>query len=665
MTSKMELSLNELSPTQQNAVDWGEGAALVLAGPGAGKTRVLTMRVARILESSPNRNFRILALTFTTKAADEMRRRIEVIVPDSVHRTVIGTFHSFCARLLRQHGSHLGIKPSFGIYDQDEDREELLRDALELAASRGEPVTVDDTRWLKVIDQLRRSLINPDETARHFHKPEIGERVKRVYAIYEKALRDLNVMDFNGMILETCRLVRRMPAVASLIQKSYPYWMIDEFQDTTPSQYRLLRMLAGDAFNNIFVVADDDQIIYQWAGASYQQIADFRRRFEPELIQLVENHRCPPQIVQAANNLIAHNIQRTPGKEILIATRPCAGPAITCHEFPTDGAETQTVAQTITDLGDGVWGDTAILGRTRAILKPIKEALQELGVPASVTTRRDRFVSPQWLWLHSCLDLSVRPTNRRMCTTLTSAANRIAGLELDAAILIAEARSQDASFLETWALATENADGEIASRLSEYALRLVNSRTTWRDVMTEALCWLPTTVEAPDGIVSDIEEDKAAWDTAVLEIQREKGGQPDLDEILRGIALRPKEPPRNPKAVRLMTIHAAKGLEFDYVWVVGVAEEIIPSWQSLKEGAMPAELEEERRNMFVAITRTGKELVLSYANRYRGIPRRPSRFLDEMRLDSPVPKMAPSLGSTASVPIPAFAGPQALPDARK
>ena len=632
MTPEFKAALELLSPTQRRAVDWEDGAALVLAGPGAGKTLVLTTRIARILDSTPNRNFRVLALTFTTKAADEMRARVEAMIPGLADRTVIGTFHGFCAKLLRQHGSHLSIRSDFGIYDQDEDRAELLRDALEKAALNGEPVTSEDTRWLKAIDQLRSSLVSPEKTARHFRDPKAGKQAARVYEIYEKALRESNVMDFNGMILDTCRLVHKMPSVASRVRKSYPYWLIDEFQDTTPAQYRLIRFLAADEFDDVFVVADDDQIIYQWAGASYQQISAFRQKFNPELIQLVENRRCPPEIVQAANNLIANNSERTPDKARLIATLPSTGPAIIRRSFATDGQESEGIASEIAAQDERVWGRTAILGRTRAILQPVQKALRDAGVNAFVSTRRDRFVSPQFLWLHSCLDLSLRPTDRRMLTTLTSAANRISGIDLDAAILIAEAQSLDASFLETWALKVNTVENEVANRLATFGLNLVNNRTTWRGIVSEAIEWLSGTAEVTEGIVSDIDDDKAAWETAVRAIRAEKGSQPDLDEMLQGIALRPKEPPPDPKAVRLMTIHAAKGLEFDNVWVIGVAEEILPSWQSLKGGASPAELEEERRNFFVAITRTRRQLVLCYANEYRGWRRLPSRFLDEMNL---------------------------------
>ena len=633
MTPELEAALERLSSTQRQAVEWDQGAALVLAGPGVGKTTVLTTRIARILNDTRNRNFRILALTFTTKAGDEMRGRVETMVPGLSERTVIGTFHSFCAQVLRQHGSHLNIKPDFGIYDQDDDRAELLRDALETATSNGDPVSSDDVRWLKVIDRLRSSLISPEKTTKHFRDSKAGERAARVYAIYENALRERNVMDFNGMILDTCRLAHNVPAVAARIRQSYPYWLIDEFQDTTPAQYRLVRFLTGDEFKNVFAVADDDQIIYQWAGASYRQIVAFREHFSPALMQLVENRRCPPEIVQAANNLIAHNSDRTPGKEPLVSTLPSSGPAIELREFPSDADEANAVASEIAALGPSGWGQTAVLGRTRAILQPVLDALRNAAVNASLATRRDRFVSPQFVWLHSCLKLSLRPTDRQMFTEMVGVANRIAGVELDAAILAAEAESSDVSYLEFWALAAQDTDSEIVKRLAEFASQLVQSRASWRQVVSDALVWLPTTAAALEGVVNDAEEDKAAWEVAATAIRSERGSPPDLDELLQGIALRPKEPPPDPNAVRLLTIHAAKGLEFENVWLVGVAESILPSWQSLKPDAQPAELEEERRNFFVAITRTRKRLILSFANQYRGWVRQPSRFIAEMNLD--------------------------------
>ena len=635
MTPELRAALEQLSPTQQQAVDWEHGSALVLAGPGVGKTTVLTTRIARILNDSRKRNFRILALTFTTKAGDEMRKRVEMMVPGLSERTVIGTFHSFCAQMLRQHGSHLDIKPDFGIYDQDDDRTELLREALVTAAAKGNSVTSDDVRWLKVIDRLRSNLISPEKTAKHFRDPKSGERAAQIYKIYENALHERNFMDFRGLILNTCRLAHYTPAVAARIRQSYPYWMIDEFQDTTPAQYRLIWILAGNKFKNIFVVADDEQIIYQWAGASYRQIVSFRKHFSPAFMQLVENRRCPPQIVQAANNLIAHNSDRTPGKEPLVSTLSNSGPAIAIRKFSTDADEAQAIALDIAALGPPSWGKIAVLGRTRAILEPVLEALREAGVDASLAKRRERFVSPQFVWLQSCLELSLRSMDRRKFMEMVGAANRIANSDLDAAVLAAAATSANISYLEYWTLAANDTNGDRLDRLTQFASRLVQSRTSWRQFVSEALDWLPTTAATTEEVVNDAEEDKAAWDATSKAILAEQGTTPNLDEFLRGLALRSKEPPIDPNSVKLLTIHSAKGLEFENVWLVGVAQSILPSWQSLKPDSQPAELEEERRNFFVAITRTSKHLTLSYANQYRNLFRRPSQFIAEMNLTHP------------------------------
>lgn len=632
MTPELIAAIERLSPTQRHAVDWAEGACLVLAGPGVGKTTVLTTRIAHILDSSRDRNFRILALTFTTKAGDEMRSRVEALVPGLIERAVIGTFHSFCGQVLRQHGSHLGIKPDFGVYDQDSDRAELLKGALRDAAKKGEPVAPDDVRWLKTIDQLRSSLVSPEKTAVRFTNSEAGEHVARVYSIYETALRDLNIMDFNGMILNACRLAHQVPAVARRIRQSYPYWLIDEFQDTSPAQYRFLRFLAGNDFKNLFVVADDDQIIYQWAGASYRQIAAFREHFLPGMIQLVENRRCPPEIVRAANSLVSHNAERTPGKDALIAMRPNQGPAISQRVFATDEDEARGIATEIAAMAPDQWGEIAVLGRTRAILQPVLDALRTNSVKAFIVTRRDRFISPQFVWLQTCLDQSLRPTDRQIFTAMADAANRIAGTELDPALLSAEAEAAGNSFLEYWALAAGKLGNAVASRLSALALRMVQSRATWRSVVTEALAWLPETAGTSNGVVTDAADDKTAWETAVRAIRAEKGSEIDLGELLQGLALRPKEPPQDPSAVGLSTIHSVKGLEFDHVWLIGMAETVLPSWQSLQPNARPPELEEERRNCFVAITRARRTLVLSRAGQYRGWRKEPSRFLAEMGL---------------------------------
>ena len=630
MTSEIAAAIERLSSTQREAACWSEGPCLVLAGPGAGKTTVLTTRIARILDATRNKNFRILALTFTTKAGDEMRSRVDSLVPGLQDRTLIGTFHSFSAQVLRQHGSHLGIKPDFGVYDNDKDREALLRDALREASKKGAEVSENDVRWLKTIDQLRSALVGPAKIASRFQDKAAGQRAAQVYSIYEAALQQHNIMDFSGMILNTCRLAHQVPAVAARIRQSYRYWLIDEFQDTSPAQYRLLRFMAGDSFRNVFAVADDDQIIYQWAGASYQQIAAFREHFSPTMIQLVENRRCPPEVVRVANSLVSYNTERTPGKASLVPTKPDQGPAIKFREFNDEYEEASGIAAEIAAMRPVEWSECAVLSRTRAVLQPVFEALRAMSVEAFIVTRRDRFISPQFVWLQSVLDQTLRPMDRTVFRTMAQAANRIASIDLDIELLATEAEAAGRTFLEHWSIAASASENAIAGRLAEMAHRLVESRAMWRAVVSEAVDWLPGTAGSAAGVVTDAADDKLAWELAVRAIRTEKSEEIDLSELLQGLALRPKEPPIDPNAVTLSTIHSAKGLEFNHVWLMGLAETVLPSWQSLKADARPSDLEEERRNCFVAITRTRHTLVLTRATQYRGWKKEPSRFLAEM-----------------------------------
>jgi len=629
MTTELETALDGLSPIQQTAVNWQDGASLVLAGPGAGKTRVLTTRIARLLNDSTDRRFRILALTFTTKAAAEMRDRVDLLVPGvAEERTFIGTFHAFCTRILRQHGSHIDIKPDFGIFGQKEDQEALLVDAIQDAVKQGRKFSTNDISFLATIKKLKARLVTPEKSLSKIKDPH----VKEVYELYEKVLRKENVMDFEGLILETCRLLATVPAVAARIRQSYPYWMIDEFQDTTPAQYWLLHYLSGGEFENIFTVADDDQIIYYWAGASYRQIEKFRQDYKPKLIQLVENHRCPPEIVTVANQLVANNTQRAPEKQPTTPSRETPLDAISFEIYETDEEERDTIADRILALGEESWGKIVILGRTRSLLQSCLDCLKSRGVKAVLAQRRDNFISPQFVWLQACLDQILRPTNRRYFNLFVNSANRICDLELDPELLIAEAESAGESFCEYWAKTAISTDSPIAQKLGSFVQRLAQSRSNWKEVTQDAIPVLLETAYVDDEAISDADEDHVAWTINMKEIRSEVGHDPDLSDIVQGIALRSKEPPIQPNTVTLMTIHASKGLEFEIVYVVGLAEGEMPSWQSCKKGDVSPEMEEERRNCFVAITRTQEKLNLSTAKKYRNWDKAPSRFLKEMSI---------------------------------
>jgi DNA helicase II / ATP-dependent DNA helicase PcrA len=638
MLSPFESALEKLTDIQRQAVEWDHGPPLVLAGPGSGQTQVLTCRIARLLDSSRDQNFRILALTFTNKAADEMQGRVAAFVPGLEERANIGTFHGFCGQILRQHGVHIGINPDFAIYSADDDRKAVLEDALRRAQSEGKPVSIDDVKYLNLIDGLKSKLVEPSAAERALTHLGDGKRVAMAYQLYEEELRRINALDFNSLIFEAYRLVNTFPAIAARYRKSYPYWLIDEFQDTNSAQYKLVRALAGDGFRNLFAVADDDQIIYEWNGANFKQIQSFLADYAAQVIQLPTNYRCPAAIVEAANRLVVYNVQRTTSKKPLIAGKTDLKYPVAEHiqlrVFETDDEEAAGIAKEIAEREHSEWGQTAVLARTKALLERIHAALHKLQVPSVIAQRRDEFLSPEFRWLVAALRQITRPLDRRNLSVMVEAFNRIGGIAVSSDQVIAEAETTGHSYLVTW-LGTAAAQGLDAT--GAHLLQILSGPANDPAAIRTALeAMLAEFKQRPAGTDqgSDLAEDIAAWQELSRDIAGHIGKNAPLDQFLQELQLRSKEPTPKPATVTLMTVHGAKGREFDFVYVIGLAEDVMPSFQAKKKGDRSPEMEEERRNCFVAITRTKECLVLSRAESYRGWPKEPSRFLIEMELAS-------------------------------
>jgi len=630
-TTPLRTAFEKLTDIQRQAVAHGEGAMLVLAGPGSGKTQVLTCRISRLLDEGRDKSFRVLALTFTNKAADEMKERIANFVPGLEARAIIGTFHSFCGQVLRQHGVHLGIRPDFAIYSRDDDRKAVLEDALKRA-----DLDADNVRNLGLIDRMKTLLIKPKDAPSRLTQTQDAQTVVQTYQAYEDELRRLNVLDFNSLILETHRLFTEFPAIAARYRRSHPYWLLDEFQDTNDAQYRLIRAMAGDELKNVFAVADDDQIIYQWNGASFRQIQRFRADFAPELIQLPTNHRCPPAIVEAANRLVAYNVERTASKKPLIAAKTNlklpAHEHIQLHVFDTDDAEAEGIAQEISTQPKEQWGQTTVLARTRALLEKMQKALQAAQVPAVLAQRRDEFLSAEVRWLMAMLTQIVRPLDRRNMTALIEAFNRFSTLEVDVGQVLSEAEASGTSYMSVWTQAAKPRldAASIGAKLLDAADRLHREPNSAKKIVKEVLATLDAQALATDD--PDLTADLTAWREISNEVSRHFGRNVSLDQFLQELQLRSKDPCPQPNTVTLMTVHGAKGREFDFVYLIGLAEDILPSFQSRQKGDTSPEMEEERRNCFVAITRAKECLILSRANAYRGRRKAPSRFLIEMGL---------------------------------
>jgi DNA helicase-2/ATP-dependent DNA helicase PcrA len=644
--SSAERLLAGLSPIQQEAVRWNDGAMLLLAGPGSGKTQVLTLRIARLLEASADQKYKILGLTFTNKAADEMRARVENLVPDHASRLFLGTFHSFCAEVLRQHGTHLGIAPDFRIYSTRGDLELILRGALEEVRKQGGDVGDADVSLLPVIERLRAELVEPTDAPLHVASESLKERITAIYTAYDVCQKRTNALDFGSLLFYAVKLFREFPAFARRYRKVYAYWCIDEFQDTNTSQYALLRAMAGDEFKNVFAVADDDQIIYEWNGASHRRLDDFKRDFEPEVLQLPTNYRCLPQIVSLANSLIRHNTRRMPGKKPFESGKPAGLPEqgiVRLGRYASDREETQAVAQDIRRLHAGALHKVAVLARNRRLLELAQRALTEVQVPSVIRQRRDSFESAPFVWLNACLRQSNHRRDAQNLELLCATFRELAGVELDPNDVIAAAETTHQDYFRQWADLATRADfppsaQEAARQVTEQLVR----RTDYTSFIAFATGWFDTLMQA-DGAGSTEERfagyanDKRAWALLNKEISQTLGTGAPLEAFLHELDLRSKEPPPQANTVSLMTIHGAKGKEFDHIYLMGLAEDQLPSFQARKRGDQSVEMEEERRNCFVAVTRARETLTLTYAQTYSGYAKEPSRFLTEMGFQIPSP----------------------------
>ena len=619
------------TPKQEEAILWNDGPLLVNAGPGAGKTKVLTARIARILKENIDKEFHVLALTYTNKAADEMRDRVNELVENIVSRTFIGTFHSFCAKILRDHGKAIGIKDNFEIYSDLAVRHDLLKNSLEEHQSRYNLPEEYEKRWLYKIDDIRRDGKDPQKV--EYDDEEERRIISKLYKVYEQSLHDSNALDFHGLVLNACRLMKKAPAVASHYRRKYKYWLIDEFQDTTGIQYKFLNNFAGYDFRNIFVVGDLDQIIFQFAGANSDQLEKFKKDFKsaPD-INLNENFRSHKSIVHAAGLLITNNSDRDYSVERQRIKASSDSGGIDIRSCFDEISEAREIVQEIKEHFEKGEKSVAILARTRKVLETILYQFRKSGTKAIIAGRRDDFVSPYFRWLLNCLELVNNPKKQLTLEQLTKDGNRIARSDLEYETLVEKSKTNNVGFLEQWATEMGKGNSDIAIELASLVNELVHSPNKWQQFAENSIQKFLKFAETTVGSENDISEDKRAWKYILQNVLKSREGNLELCDFIHEMHIRSKEPPADSGEIKLYTIHSAKGLEFDHVWLAGMTDSILPSWRSTRSGANPRLLEEERRICYVGVTRAKKNLVLTYPNNSNGHPMEPSRFLREMGL---------------------------------
>jgi DNA helicase II / ATP-dependent DNA helicase PcrA len=623
--------MTTLNQNQADAVQWNAGPLLVLAGPGSGKTKTLVTRVARILLESAHEPFRILCLTFTKKAASEMRTRLLALVPGARDRALLTTFHSFAADILRTHGSHLGLTPDFEIIE-DADRIAIIK---VLFAARPDDFDrfLTAEKALSAIDFLFANVAQDEKIPTMLQDQAPGVQLQALFVAYKQALLQQNALDY-GAILYFCeQLLRTMPKLVKQLDIVYRYICVDEFQDTNVAQYQLLRTLKPARNSNLFIVGDDDQIIYGWNGASPKRIQQLRKDYNLKTIQLPENYRCPPKVVAMANALIAHNRERTPDKKPLLAmSLPESEIPVTVIQSRDEAHEALWVTdQIVKKIEGGIPPlQIAVLARTTKLLERVAGRLQRAGIDAHVHKRQSQFESAPLRFIVVALKLAVVRADQTLAATVSKALSDC---------IMRDVLEQEVS---AWAAQT---NGDYLEALGSLVAQFPELHPTWHDALTalrqgQYKTFLEAIFRYVDDLSVDAGEDevfanyateRAVWQDIVNDLGgTEQAYNLSLAQFLQELVLANKTPAAPPTAVRCLTIHASKGMEFNHVYLIGLAEDILPSFQSKKAGNDSREMEEERRSCFVAITRTIETLTLSYANSYSGWPKKPSRFLYEM-----------------------------------
>jgi DNA helicase II / ATP-dependent DNA helicase PcrA len=634
--------LEGLNPVQRDAVRAADGPVLIIAGPGSGKTRTLTHRIAHLIASGKARPHEILALTFTNKAAREMRLRIETIVGTDMARGMwMGTFHSLFARLLRIEGEHIGFSRDFTIYDSD-DSERLIRAQME--RYNIDPKQFTPRSLQNLISSAKNQLVSP---SRYLDLAVTApqEKAAQIFGPYEEALRRSNAMDFDDLLIRPIELFDRKPEVLEKYQRRWRYIHIDEYQDTNRAQYMLAKRLA-DAHKNICVVGDDAQSIYAFRGADIGNILSFQRDYpDATTIRLEQNYRSTRRILRLAESIIKHNREQL---EKSLWTENKEGDHVVVIEALSERDEAQKVERYVRDMRTRFgfpYRDFAVLYRTNAQSRSIEDVFRRAGIPyrlfGGVAFYQRKEIKDVLAYLRLLVNLNDEVSLRRVINYPT----RGIGAKTEDR-LVAYSREQGISLWQVLERVDEvglpsrarKAVEQFRFLIAKHAARLggVPAEELTRDVIREA------------GLLEDLRKENTPeglmrWEnvqeliSAVAE-HSAASGEPEtaLSTFLQEVSLitDADSDDGNDNKVTLMTLHASKGLEFPVVFICGLEEGLFPMARALQE---PAELEEERRLFYVGATRAEEMLFLSHARsrfrygRHESAIR--SRFLEEVDPD--------------------------------
>jgi len=645
---------DSLNPEQQRAVFHNRGPLLILAGAGSGKTRVLTHRIAYLIEECDVNPYHILAITFTNKAAKEMRERVDNLIGFGSEDVLVSTFHSMCVRFLRRDIEALGYDRSFTIYDTD-DQKTLMREVCKYLDI--DTKQTKERTFINAISTAKNELISPEEYDARALGDYNRQKISRVYTEYQKRLKQNNALDFDDLIMQTVELFRNYPEILRKYQNRFRYIMVDEYQDTNHAQFELIRLMAstvnedGQVEHNLCVVGDDDQSIYKFRGADIRNILDFEYFFpNTKVIRLEQNYRSTKTILEAANQVIRHNDER---KEKTLWTDNDDGAPITYNHYETDLEEAHSTAKDILELSAAAtrYSDIAILYRTNAQSRVLEEQMILSGIPYKLV---------------GGINFYERREIKDILAYLKTIDNGADGIALKRIINVPKRSIGLATLDKVQAYADEHSYNFYEALLHTESIVSLNKKTATTLLgFIEMLEGLRQHAALPEYSVKDIIDEllevtgyREYLQTVAETDEEYRERIANIDELINKAVLFDEtslEPPtlssfleevalvadidnldREKDAVTLMTLHSAKGLEFPCVFICGMEDGVFPSSIAINSDNPKAEIEEERRLCYVGITRAMKQLTLSSAG--KRMVRGEMQYSKESRFISEIPR---------------------------
>lgn len=614
-----EVLLGELNLQQREAVLHTEGPLLILAGAGSGKTKVVTCKFAYLIKKKKCHPSSILAVTFTNKSATEMKERISRFIEHDIRQTWIGTFHSQCNKILRKEIKALGYKPDFSIYD-DNDQCNLIRHILK-------ELKIYEALYRGVasrISILKSSLTTPKEFLSKGDGFSFDEKLARVYLKYQDELKRCNALDFDDLIMLTVRLFDENPKILAKYRNMFPYILVDEFQDTNHSQYRLLQLLS----QNICVVGDDDQSIYKFRGADVSNILNFEKDFpNAKTVKLEQNYRSTQNILDVSGAIISRNPHKAPKK---LWTENGSGEKVLYCRLNTEEEEAKYIAHNIKDLylkGSYEYNNFAIFYRINLQARAVEDALREEGVPYHVVSGISFYHRREIKDIISYMKMAINPDDNVSLRRIINKPVRGIGASTISKIE-QKAKKNSASLFDSIKLilkSNSGASSSLKARLNEFVKLIeglpVAQYKTAADMLKD--------IVEKTGYTEDLEEDRLQNILELISSAEDIPVKIFADRVSLASAT-----DNSAQGVSLMTLHSAKGLEFPVVFVTGLEEGILPYIKAIDD---VSEMQEERRLFYVGMTRAREFLCVTGAKKRRLYSRvqeqEPSRFLSDIPKD--------------------------------